>query len=431
MDEYDRVPTLAEASALESMSSSKYKIINRWSTPSIEDAGIHRLFTTSDQHWYLHKCEKCNYYNQMSYNDYDPSSIEAGGNILTVNPNGVDLLAKTVVDGSFQFVCKKCGQPLDRWYNGTWVPTHADRTKNGDGVRGYMISQLNAVWISADTLKRKELNSLSKQSFYNYTLGMPYTDVNLTVNDDDVYSNVHESFDPVMDRADYRFISVGIDWGNRHSCTVYGMKADGRIDLLRLFSVAKVGTTDALNIGSDLEAIKMILAPYNPDIIICDVGDSGDKVAQLMNYYGSDRVFGCQYPSTPKSTGQLIPTWSVQTNLVKVDKLMQNKRFIAMLKSGLIHSYKNREDRDLKLFVYHWKNVVIREEEDDATGQFYEVIGRRGDDHLAQASVYAILGIDRLKEIYYGDGNYTFNSTFIDTTFGAYAPAKPDIFSQF
>lgn len=44
MDEYDRVPALAEASALESMSSSPYKIVTRWSTPSAPDVGIHALF---------------------------------------------------------------------------------------------------------------------------------------------------------------------------------------------------------------------------------------------------------------------------------------------------------------------------------------------------------------------------------------------------
>ena len=134
--------------------------------------GIHRLFEESDQYVYLHKCDKCNYYNEMSFESYDTeSSVENRGNILCTNPNGVDILAKTVVDGSFMFVCKNCGAPLDRWYNGYWVPKFPDRTKNGDGTRGYMISQLNAVWVSCDDLKRKELASKSKQAFYNYTLG--------------------------------------------------------------------------------------------------------------------------------------------------------------------------------------------------------------------------------------------------------------------
>lgn len=118
LDEYDRVNFLAENSAMESLASSNYKIKNRWSTPSLPGVGISRLFDQSDQHWYLHKCEHCNYYNQLKYEEYDSSSIEAGGNIKTVNADGVDLLAKTVVDGSFQYVCQKCGRPLDRWYNG-------------------------------------------------------------------------------------------------------------------------------------------------------------------------------------------------------------------------------------------------------------------------------------------------------------------------
>ena len=119
MDEYDRVPAFAEMSAIESMSSSPFKIINRWSTPSTPHMGIHRVFEQSDQFVYMHKCPKCNHYNEMSYEDYNPEApIEKRGNIYCVNPKGVDVLAKTVVDGSFQFVCQKCGEPLDRWYNG-------------------------------------------------------------------------------------------------------------------------------------------------------------------------------------------------------------------------------------------------------------------------------------------------------------------------
>ena len=38
MDEYDRVPAFSEMSALESMSSSPYKIVNRWSTPKLVGA---------------------------------------------------------------------------------------------------------------------------------------------------------------------------------------------------------------------------------------------------------------------------------------------------------------------------------------------------------------------------------------------------------
>lgn len=57
----------------------------------------------------------------MSFEDYSDEGIDKGGNILLLNPDGVDPIAKTVVPGSYQYVCKKCGRPLDRWYNGMWI----------------------------------------------------------------------------------------------------------------------------------------------------------------------------------------------------------------------------------------------------------------------------------------------------------------------
>lgn len=77
-----------------------------------------------------------------------------------------------------------------------------------------MISQLNAVWVSADDLKRKELASKSKQAFYNYTLGYPYEDKKLSVTKEDILDHGRNYLiNHAESRGDYRFISVGIDWG--------------------------------------------------------------------------------------------------------------------------------------------------------------------------------------------------------------------------
>lgn len=396
---------------------------------SIPNDGIHRLFVQSDENWYLHKCERCNHYNQLSYEDYDPSSENAGGNILNVNPDGIDYIAKTVVPGSYQFVCKKCGKPLDRWYNGQWVAKHPERVQGNNGIKGYMISQLNAVWISADDLKTKELNSTSKQAFYNYILGFPYEDVKFAVKDDDVYRNLNDRREYLQDREDYKFVATGIDWGNRHWLTTIGMRNNGQIDLIGLENVAKTGATDSMNIGADLEQVKMYLAKVKPDIIIADIGDSGDKVAKLIEYYGNNKVFGCEYNSSPKSTGQLIPTWNEESHKVKVDKLMQNKRYISWLKEGVVTHPNMPNDRQLQAYLNHWKNVTIRDVEDERTGEFRQVIGRRGDDHYAQSSVYAMLGVERLRELHFGSGTYGFNSDFIGLQYNP-EPTLPDIFNK-
>ncbi len=111
MDEYDRVGSSALQSATESMSSSNFKILRRWSTPTIPNYGIHKLYEESDQHVYMHKCDSCGYTQELDYEK----------NIECLNPDGVDILAKTVRDGTYRYICQKCKKPLDRWYNGIWV----------------------------------------------------------------------------------------------------------------------------------------------------------------------------------------------------------------------------------------------------------------------------------------------------------------------
>lgn len=208
------------------------------------------------------------------------------------------------------------------------------------------------------------------------------------------------------------------------------MKSDGTIDMLNLFAIEKPSSTDSTRIGWDLEQIKLAIEPYRPDIIVADIGDSGDKIAQLINYYGEDMVFGCRYNSSPKSSGKINATWSENNNTVSVDKLTQNKRFIALLKEGRISSYDNPEDEMIKLFIYHWQNVVIREDEDEKTGDFYQIITSKnnGEDHLAQSSIYGMLGLERMQDLYNSGTGYEFNADFVQ---GQEEPTRPDIFQDF
>lgn len=148
LDEYDRVPAQSVQSAENSMSSSNFHIFRRWSTPTAPNIGIHDLFVHSDQMEYMHKCAHCGYWNLMSYDDYIEGSPDKGGNILLMNPDGIDPKGRTVQPGTFQYVCRKCGKPLDRWYNGSWVQQYPSRTQGMTGTRGYHISQLNAVWVN-------------------------------------------------------------------------------------------------------------------------------------------------------------------------------------------------------------------------------------------------------------------------------------------
>ncbi len=415
LDEYDRVTPGAEISAVESMSSSSFGILRRWSTPTVPDYGIHAVFNQSDQRIYMQRCDRCGYRQQLDYEK----------NIECLDEEGVDVLAKTVKEGTFRFICQKCKKPLDRWYNGEWVAKYPTRTEDGGGTRGYLITQLDAVWISADELKRKELAAKSKQHFYNYVLGFPFQDVALAVQDNDILNNRREDLPrPLLDRGNYRFISVGIDWGNRHWVTVRGFRDNGMIDLIRAFSVDRA--RGVANIEADLEYIINQLVPYNPDIICADIGDSGNYVDKLIQYFGAGKVYGVKVNPNPRSTGQIQPQWSENKSMVTVDKLTQNKRHISDMKMGRLGFYKDF-DRDLELYLTHWRNVVIRDEEDDKTGEVYQIITDRGEDHYAQSSVYSMVGMEHVLEPFYTDVQ---ENAFAYTTVSTAMPQATDIFSR-
>lgn len=189
------------------------------------------------------------------------------------------------------------------------------------------------------------------------------------------------------------------------------MTESGEVHLIRLFSIPEV--RDPKQIGMDVQQIIIEFSKYKPDIVMADKGDSGDKVLKLINHFGEGRVFSCEYKSSPKSTGEFVPQVNANQHNMKVDKLTQNKIYIDALKSGYIKTYKII-DEDLKKYLLHWKNVVIRDEEDETSGGFYQTISRKGDDHYSQASVIGYIGLKRLQLLNSGGGN-EFGSTFIST----------------
>lgn len=283
---------------------------------------------------------------------------------------------------------------------------------------------MNAVWISADELKRKELKAKSKQHFYNYVLGHPYQDVALAVQDKDILDNIREDLpEPLMNRGNYRFISVGIDWGNRHWITIRGFRDNGRIDLLRIFSVERA--RGVANIEADLENIINQLIPYSPDIICADIGDSGNYVDKLIQYFGAGKVYGVKVNPNPRSTGQIQPKWADTQSMVTIDKLTQNKKHISDMKMGRLGFY--APDKELNQYMIHWRNVVIRDEEDEKTGEVYQIITNKGDDHYAQSSVYSMVGMEHVLEPYITG---TQENAFNYTTVQSFVPQSTDIFSR-
>lgn len=362
--------------------------------------------------YYMHTCTHCGFVNKMKYDDFNENDLEVSGNIRLINPDGINKETGEIEDNTYDFVCQRCGKHLDRWYTGHWQALHPERKD----ISGYMISQMNAVWVSATDLKRKEQASRSLQTFHNYVLGEPYQDLSMSVFDGDVWDNLSQEYDePIYDRDQYDKIAVGIDWGTKENhIVVMGISPTREVDVLRLIRIPVTNSTNSIN--HDINQTIVEIAPYKPDLILADLGFNGTKVLRLIKEFGKDKVFGVKV-NPSKTTGEVNPTFSETKNEVTIDKLANNMFFINQMKSGSVKFWNDRTDPELQRYLNHWKNVIIRDEEDE-DGDLTKVISRKGADHYAQSSVYALIGLRKLIDNDNDGSTFDFTNIDIGSSFG-------------
>ena len=140
-----------------------------------------------------------------------------------MKPHGVNNATQEIEDDTFIFGCKKCHRELDRWADGEWVPAYPSIKD----IRGYLITQMDATWISADDVMRRKFNYTSKQLFYNYVLGQPYSATGLIINENDIKSAIRLPHKIAYRTSEYVGIVAGIDWGEPSWMTVVGLKSNG------------------------------------------------------------------------------------------------------------------------------------------------------------------------------------------------------------
>lgn len=373
-DEYDRMRQGAEYAFRESMSSSKYKLVRRWSTPTIPGMGINALYLKSDQRAYLHKCTHCGQWQEL---DMD--------SIVQVK-DGVNEVTGEIEDGTYKYLCKKCKKELDRWQPGEWVAKYPSIKD----VRGYYISQLNATYISADEIKRKEQEYPFKQLFYNYVIGLPFANVGLLVTDKDVQD--HITMNDEMLNAEDGFVAyvVGIDWGEPSWVLVLGIRENFTIQVVSCRKFYRSETQPLYDVKQVISYIK----PYKPDIIIADAGYGADKNTELFRAFPY-ATYSCTWNTITSAYSKVnfIDRWNENQRTVNVDKTSKMQRTLQAVKEGYIGFYGWKYDMT-QILTNHLKNVQILDK--DQNGFVYQVATRKGPDHLACCLAYALIGVDKL-----------------------------------
>lgn len=389
LDEYDQMQDGIEGAFIESLSSSPYKLVRRFSTPTLPGRGVSELFDTSDQHFYFYTCEHC---GEKQYLTKE--------NLIQVRKDGVKEHLGLVEDGTFIIGCRKCKKELNRVQKGEWVAAYPGRA-----IRGYHMSQLNAPWITADEIIRSRFKLRSEQLWYNYVLGEPYHDAGALLSPAEFQRCENPLLSMSLARGDSSLVTVGIDWGKVSWVTVLGMRPDGKVRLLNFFW--EMDTKVALE---SVNKIAARIQMFEPDMIICDTGYGQDRIPHLMDLFPG-RVWGCQY-----SERGLIAKFNQSGYIVSANRTGSLKQVIMTFKKAGVELPTHCEA--METLMNHLCALTIMQEEDDR-GDFREVVQRMGPDHGAHSFNYAWLGIEK-ERMYYrevGESDYSFIDDGSDSVF--------------
>lgn len=166
-DELDRSDPRTHEQYRERLAHSDMRWQHDLSTPSIPGRAIHKRWLLSDQHVWLVRCPQCAHEFELRF---PGQPVEQGDEAYAnVEPEP----DRWRPGDPAHFVCHKCGKVLrdDVRLAARWVAR-----RPGQRVRGYRLSQMSYVGVSAADLLLKWGQTVWKGDFWNLVMAMPYAE---------------------------------------------------------------------------------------------------------------------------------------------------------------------------------------------------------------------------------------------------------------
>lgn len=385
-DEKDRMKEGIEVAFKESLSSSAWGLTREVSTPTLPGRGVDAPYALSCQYEWFVKCSKCGKRQTVDYPD----------NVVQMHeiPYGTS----DIPEGTFEYRCRldKCRGVLNR-LDGEWVAAYPNRKD----ISGYWMPQTICAWLTASELMRKKGEYKFKQLFENYCLGRTSIGENVLL--------THQNFEdciagyemPNARGAEWNHIVAGIDWGHLNWVVIMGVNSVNNRKYLLNVAVFEDDQHNELN---SVKQIDHFLEPFNPDVIVADAGYGKDRNSYLLKRYPG-KVFACSYNTSDKSSRTFKPVWADKDSRVLVDRTMTLKNTCRTIMDKEIGF--PIFDKRLGLLIKHFLNLAPMKVEED--GDIYETIDKTGDDHLAHATNYALIALDKIE----GSSSSSFSFEFI------------------
>jgi hypothetical protein len=189
---------------------SAYRIIQRFSTPTLRGFGIDAAYAISDQHEFTVKCEHCRHHNVP---EFTPTFVRIPGltndlNDLTeLNP----ALLETADPLAAHLVCEKCGNPLNMHDVSLreWVPRYPTRMTRGYNVSPFSTRVLDVPYVIKELLYHKSQDTI--QHWYNTVMGVAFDPANARLSELEIRTVMQGSKVPDTVSGP---VAIGIDVGH-------------------------------------------------------------------------------------------------------------------------------------------------------------------------------------------------------------------------
>jgi hypothetical protein len=188
---------------------SRFKITQRFSTPTHVGYGINAAIKISDRHEYMCRCRACNHWQIP---DFTPAFVTLPGY------DGPDELWKMSIEDAqlihldgVHVKCERCGRPLDLSDPTLreWVPMHPGRLTRGYKVRPFSTDRLPPDYLIRQLVRHLTADDL--KGFMNTALGEAYTDSNSRLSEESIKAVMKGVAQPTVGASTP--VYVGIDVG--------------------------------------------------------------------------------------------------------------------------------------------------------------------------------------------------------------------------
>lgn len=218
------------------LQASKYKISQKFSTPSFPLYGIDLNWQSSDQHLYMCRCDKCGHWNHPEFTREYVHMVGMPDNLEKFTDVTREMEELLDFDNSY-VMCKKCKFPLDLFdpSKRQWVSQYPSRKD----TRGYRVGPF-----STDNLTLryifKSLWEYQKndyvRGFYNTVLGEPYSDGTIQIPINDIHACMTKDMN-AEPLSRYQDLWVGIDVGQICHVVIGSGHDPEHIDIVSVYQV--------------------------------------------------------------------------------------------------------------------------------------------------------------------------------------------------